>query len=79
MSRGKLPEWMIRHEKLKEEMALKAREEAKRRRRKVDQACFEVNDGAPCRYLKWDFNGCVLRAKKTCTIKRCPKDTKGTK
>ena len=65
--------WWTHHEKLKAQFAPKARQEARRRRRQITEACFRANDGTPCRYLKWEWQGSALVIKnKTCLIKRCP-------
>ena len=65
--------WWQRHEKLKSELGPKARVEARRRRRRITEACFRANDGRPCRYLKWEWrSGSLIVKNKTCSVKRCP-------
>ncbi len=66
--------WWVRHEKLKAQFAPVAREEARRRRRKITEKCFNLpGEQRVCPHLpmRWQ-GGKLVVSRKVCTIRRCP-------
>jgi len=67
--------WRIRHERLKAQFAPAARAEARGRRRRIDEQCFNLpGEQRVCRHLpmKWK-DGRLLVSRKVCVVKNCPR------
>lgn len=68
--------WWVRHEKLKAIHGPKAKEDYKRKTRRIDERCFNLpTDPKLCPHLRWRrVGGEWVVSGSTCRIVRCPRD-----